>query len=309
MVINLKVLVTGGLGFIGSHLVDRYVDLGHEVLILDNLSTGTLANLNQKARFVPISLLDNKLSEWVLFEKPDIISHHAAQVSVRNSVSDPMHDVEMNLLSTIRLLQAAGLAGVKKFIFSSSGGTVYGETENLEIPETYHGKPISPYGINKLAAEFYIHFYAKQYGFQSVILRYSNVYGLRQNPHSESGVVSIFIDRIQNGLEPVVYGDGEQVRDYIHVNDVVNANMMLSQLDSPLHEIYNVGTGKGTSVNKLLTFFDQLYPDAKPPVYKNAKAGDLYYNVLSINKLISLGWSPRLSLEEGLKQLCHIKEA
>ncbi len=248
----MKVLVTGGLGFIGSHLVDQYIDNGYDVVILDNLSTGSLPNLNPDARFISISLLDDTLEDCLHKEKPDIINHHAAQVNVRNSVSNPIYDVETNLLGTIRLLQAAGKVGIKKFIFASSGGTVYGETPEIALPETFNTKPVSPYGINKLASEFYVDFYAKQYGFQSIILRYTNVYGLRQNPASESGVVSIFENRIRNGLSPIVFGDGEQIRDYIHVSDVVAANILVSQLESPAHQIFNVGTGKGTSINELL---------------------------------------------------------
>ncbi|NHM31123.1 NAD-dependent epimerase/dehydratase family protein [Neobacillus terrae] len=299
----MKVLVTGGLGFIGSHLVDQYIHNGYDVVVLDNLSTGALSNLNPDARLISMSLLDVTLEECLRKEKPDIINHHAAQVNVRNSVSNPIYDVETNLLGTVRLLQAAGKVGIKKFIFASSGGTVYGQTPKIALPETFITKPVSPYGINKLASEFYIDFYAKQYGFQSIILRYSNVYGSRQNPASESGVVSIFENRIRNGLPPIVYGDGKQIRDYIHVSDVVAANILVSQLESLPHEILNVGTGKGTSLNELLALFYRLYRGSKPPVYTNAKAGELSFNVLSINKLTSLGWSPKISLEEGIIQL------
>ncbi|MEH7413680.1 NAD-dependent epimerase/dehydratase family protein [Neobacillus drentensis] len=304
----MKVLVTGGLGFIGSHLVDQYIHNGYEVVILDNLSTGSLSNLNPEARFINLSILDDSLEDWLHKEKPDIINHHAAQVNVRSSVSNPIYDVDTNLLGTIRLLQAAGKVGIKKFIFASSGGTVYGETPEIALPETFKTKPISPYGINKLASEFYIEFYAKQYGFQSIILRYSNVYGSRQNPASEAGVVSIFADHLRNGLSPIVYGDGEQIRDYIHVSDVVAANILVSQLESQAQEIFNVGTGKGTSLNDLLTLFYRLYHGAKPPVYTKAKAGELGFNVLSINKLSSLGWSPKINLKEGIQQLCQEHE-
>ncbi|KON88333.1 hypothetical protein AF332_17010 [Sporosarcina globispora] len=301
----MKVLVTGGLGFIGSHLVDRYIDLGCEVIIVDNLSTGSLANLNPNARFVSMSLVEEQVADLINVEKPDIINHHAAQVNVRNSVANPFYDIETNLIATIKLLEAAGKAEVKRFIFSSSGGTVYGKTPSRAIPESYKTNPISPYGINKLASEFYIKFYAELYGFQAVILRYSNVYGLRQNPQSESGVISIFINRIKNNMHPVIFGDGKQIRDYIHVSDVVNANILFSQLNSSLQGTFNVGTGKGTSLNKLLTFFYSHYPDGKVPVYQDAKNGDLFYNVLSINKLTSLGWSPKISLEKGIKELCQ----
>lgn len=301
----MKVLVTGGLGFIGSHIVDQYINHGYEVVILDNLSTGSLSNLNPDARHFSMSLLDDTLADCLQKEKPDIINHQAAQVNVRTSVANPIYDVETNLIGTIRLLQTASRVGIKKFIFASSGGTVYGQTPKIALPETFNTNPVSPYGINKLASEFYVDFYAKLYGFQSFILRYSNVYGLRQNPLSESGVLSIFKNRIRNGLSPVVFGDGEQIRDYIHVSDVVAANILVSQLESPEHEIFNVGTGKGTSLNELLTLFYQVYPDAKPPVYSNAKAGDLDFNVLSVNKLTSLGWSPQISLKEGINQLCH----
>ncbi|WP_186445529.1 NAD-dependent epimerase/dehydratase family protein [Paenibacillus cremeus] len=299
----MKIVVTGGLGFIGSHVVDRYVALGHEVVVIDNLSTGSLLNMNPEARLTVMDLLDDELEAWLCREKPDLLNHHAAQVNVRASVADPALDLRINLLGTARLLHAAGHAGVKRVLFSSSGGTVYGHTPSMAIPETYHGMPISPYGIHKLACEQYVDFYSRVFGYEWVILRYANVYGPRQNPHGESGVISIFMERLRQGLPPRVNGDGTQVRDYVHVSDVAEANMLLSAPGAPSRDVYNVGTGHGTTLLQLLELLSKHFPNAPAPVFGSPQLGDLSWNVLRTDKLKAQGWKPMVGLEKGLYEL------
>lgn len=298
----MKIIVTGGAGFIGSHLVDRYIELGHEVVVMDNFSTGFSKNIHPKARVVEMDLSDTALEELVVSEKPDLINHHAAQINVRTSVDQPLFDLDINQRNTVRLLEAAKKAQVKKFIFASSGGTVYGETEHQPIPEPYSGTPLSPYGINKLASEHYLSFYSGQSGMRWTILRYANVYGPRQNIYGEAGVIAIFLDRVKRGLPPIIYGDGEQVRDYIHVEDIVSANMMFSHIDSEVG-IYNVGTGKGTTLNRLVAFISEIIPEALPPVYEQERPGDLRWNILCVDKLRALGWQPLVNMKEGIAKL------
>ncbi|MEW9672188.1 NAD-dependent epimerase/dehydratase family protein [Ammoniphilus sp. 3BR4] len=298
----MRILVTGGAGFIGSHLVDRYVTLGCEVIAVDNLSTGDRKNVHPKARFIQMDLSDHRLEELILEEKPDLINHHAAQVNVRTSVNEPITDLEINLRDTIRLLDASGKAGIKKFIFASSGGAIYGACK-APPTETATANPISPYGINKWAAERYVAFFAQSHGFDWTILRYANVYGPRQVPHSESGVIAIFIDRLLKGVAPTIYGNGEQIRDYIHVHDVVEANMRFSRLNQSVNEVFNVGTGRGTSLNELVSTINQSLSQPIAAVYTHPKFGDLDWSILCIEKIKKWGWAPRIDLEDGLKDL------
>lgn len=298
----MKIVVTGGAGFIGSHLVDRYVSLGNEVVVLDNLSTGDKKNVHPNAKFIEMDLSDPSLESCILDVRPDLINHHAAQINVRTSVDRPLYDLDINQRNTVRLLEAARKAQVKKFIFASSGGTVYGETEQLPIPEDYCGIPRSPYGINKLASEYYLSFFSEQSSMSCTILRYANVYGPRQNIYGEAGVIAIFLDRMKRGLPPVIYGDGEQVRDYIHVDDIVSANMLFSNLESK-DGIYNVGTGRGTNLKSLVQVMTSMIPGALPPEYAEERPGDLRWNILCVDKLRSMGWEPQVSLKEGIEKL------
>lgn len=296
----MKILVTGGLGFIGSHLVDHYLERGHEVSVIDDLSSGRLERVNPKASYMIMSLSDPRLKEYIQDLKPDVISHHAAQVNVRLSTENPLHDMEINLKDTVLLLQAAGAANIKKFIFASSGGAAYGELHSLPISEKSCCKPISPYGIHKLASEHYVMTYAKSFRFQWTILRYSNVYGPRQG---ESGVIPLFIARMRLGIPPIIFGDGEQVRDFVHIDDVVAANMLVSGQDTVNGEVFNVGTGRGTSLNYLVKMLMLKLPEAAPPEYAPAQPGDLLWNVLSIKKLTRLGWSPKVEIKDGIMRL------
>ena len=299
----MKVLVTGGAGFIGSHLVDHYVALGYEVTVIDDLSTGNKNWIHPQAKWIQMNLADPDLITCIQQVKPDLINHQAGQVNVRKSVQDPLLDIRMNLIGTLQLLEAAGKVGIKKMIFASSGGAIYGRTTQVPIPETATANPISPYGIHKLTAERYVAFYAERYGFSWTTLRYSNVYGPRQNPHGESGVISIFIDRLLKGEAPIIYGDGQQIRDYIHVTDIIAANMLATQSSSTRNQAYNVGTGIGTSLNQLLQKLSPLFPYAKPARYQSPQAGDLEWNVLAVDKLRALGWNPAIGLQEGLWDL------
>ena len=297
---KMNIVVTGGAGFIGSHLVDNYIKNGHKVTVIDDLSNGCKDWVHPKAGLLTIKLTDPYLDQLIFDIKPDLINHHAAHIDVRKSVQDPMVDLEANLLGTIHLLKAIGRSGVKRIIFSSTGGAIYGECLGAPIPETHSLNPISPYGINKLTAEFYINYYAKMYGFQWIILRYANVYGPRQGARGEGGVISIFIDRLNKGLKPIIFGDGEQVRDFIHVQDIVDANMLFSRFDGISNDTFNVGTGVGTSLNDLLKILSNFTPHYKLPIYEEAKPGDIQRSILSIDKLKSLGWSPKIPLEKGL---------
>ncbi len=216
----MKILVTGGAGFIGSHVVEGYVARGHEVLIVDSLVTGKRENLRPKARFVELDIRDPKTAELIRHERPDVINHHAAQMDVRKSVADPIFDATVNVLGTIDLLKAARDAQVKKFLFVSSGGAVYGEQETFPAPETHPTWPVSPYGVSKRSGELYAHFFQSEYGLQFVAFRYANVYGPRQDPHGEAGVVAIFSGKMLRNEPVTVNGDGLQTRDYVYVGDV-----------------------------------------------------------------------------------------
>lgn len=297
----MNIVVTGGAGFIGSHLVDKYIENGHRVTVIDDLSTGSKEWIHPKANFLPIKLSDPNLKNFLLDLKPDLINHHAAHVDVRKSVQNPIIDLDTNLLGTIHLLEAAKNTGVKKIIFASSGGAIYGECIGSPSLEVTLCKPLSPYGINKFATEFYVDFYSQKYGFNWTILRYANVYGPRQGFHGEAGVISIFIDRLKKGIEPIIFGNGEQIRDYIYVQDVVEANMVFSHLTGIPDDIYNVGTGVGTSLNDLVKMLSEIIPQSKSPIYTDAKPGDIQRSILSINKLKMLGWAARVPLKEGLQ--------
>jgi len=300
---KLKIIVTGGAGFIGSHLVDRYIDNGHQVIVLDDMSTGRIENKNEHAEYVIMSLTDPRLEEIMNDIKPDLISHHAAQANVRMSVQHPYMDIETNVTNTVRLLRAAGDAKVKKIIFASSGGAIYGNTPRKAISESDCCKPISPYGINKYTAEQYVRAYADIYGYEWAILRYANVYGPRQNPNGESGIISIIVDQMRKGERPIIFGDGQQVRDYIHVDNIVEANMLFLQLDTIKNDIFNVGTQRGTSLNELIQIIADAAHCPISPRYVSAKKGDLEWNVLCNERLRNLGWTPEITLDQGVKEL------
>ena len=296
-----KIMVTGGAGFIGSHIVDRYINEGNEVIIIDDLSTGKKENINPQARFHHIDIRDKGMEAIFEKERPEIVNHHAAQMDVRRSTENPAFDADVNIIGTINLLENSVKYGVKKFIFASSGGAIYGEQKDFPAGEEHQQFPLSPYGVSKLAGEKYIHYYSKNFGLRYISLRYSNVYGPRQNPEGEAGVVAIFIGRLLKGKEPVINGDGEQTRDYVYVDDVVEAN--ISATRSETEGSFNIGTGIETSVNKILSnLIDITKVDIKG-MHGPPKKGEQRISVLDCSKAIkSLGWKPKVTLEEGLRR-------
>ncbi|MDZ7331911.1 MAG: GDP-mannose 4,6-dehydratase [candidate division KSB1 bacterium] len=295
----MKILVTGGAGFIGSHVADAYIKMGHEVVIVDNLSMGRVENVNPQAHFVKMNIQDDQILKLFESERFDVVNHHAAQMDVRLSVADPIYDANNNIIGTINLLQAAVKTGVKKFIFISSGGAIYGEQDYFPADENHPTRPVSPYGITKLTGEKYLYFYHYVYGIQFVVLRYGNVYGPRQNPKGEAGVVAIFTSRMLNGSQPIINGNGLQTRDYVFVGDVVDANVKALSFDQC--DYFNIGTGIETNVNELFHKLRHLTNANVEEVHGPAKPGEQMRSVLNIEKAQRLlQWRPQVSLEEGL---------
>jgi len=303
----MRILVTGGAGFIASHIVDAYIEQGHEVVVVDDLSTGKKSNLNPKAGFHAMDVRDPNIVS--VFEKGhfDLVNHHAAQIDVRKSVSDPFFDASVNILGTLRLLECCRSFKVKKFIFSSSGGTIYGECDKGPATEESLNRPESPYGFSKATAENYIRFYGSMYALNYTILRYANVYGPRQDPHGEAGVVAIFIGKSLSKEPMTIYGDGLQVRDYVYVGDVVSAN--LAALTRGTNLTVNIGTQIASSVLDLHKALNRIAGSTAKPVFAPARPGELQRSVLD-NHLASreLGWHPAFSMDQGLlKTYAHFK--
>ena len=297
----MKVLVTGGAGFIGSHLVDRLVQEGHEVVVVDNLSTGKRRNLNRAARFFKLDIQSWRLERVFRNERPNLVMHLAAQMDVRKSVEDPIFDAQVNVLGMLNVLQQAIKHGVRKVVFSSSGGAIYGEQEIYPVPESHVTKPLSPYGISKLCGEQYLSYYQRVSGLQIVSLRYANVYGPRQDPDGEAGVVAIFIQKLLNNEQAIVYGNGRQTRDFVYVEDVVEAN--LAVMGQETQGTYNVGTGEETSINDLLRILITHTKSTCKEVHGPAKNGEQVRSVIDSSKLRQeLSWEPRTELREGLKR-------
>jgi UDP-glucose 4-epimerase len=295
----MKILITGGAGFIGSNVADRYLERGHEVVIVDNLVTGKLENVPSAAKFYEVDIMDNKINDIFLKEKPQIVNHLAAQMDVRKSVDDPIYDAKVNVLGSLNLLQNCIQHGVNKFIFSSTGGAIYGEQDYFPADENHPLRPLSPYGITKLTTEKYLYFYNQTYHLNYTILRYANVYGPRQNPHGEAGVVAIFCERILKGHQPVINGDGLQTRDYVFVSDVVDANELA--IEKGKNKIYNIGTAIETDVNGLFQIIVDKIGKNVPEKHGPAKAGEQMRSVLS-SKLIKdeLGWKQKYNLNQGI---------
>ncbi len=302
----MKILVTGGCGFIGSHIVDAYVAKGHDVVVIDDLSTGVIGNLNSNARFYEKDINDD-IEEIFRTEKFDVVNHHAAQINVRTSVEDPIYDARVNVLGTLNLLRMASKHEVRRFVYASSGGAVYGEPKDYPIKEKEKLCPLSPYGASKVAAENYIITYARLYGLEKVILRYSNVYGPRQIIKSEAGVISIFIDRILRGEPCTIYGDGRQLRDYVYVGDVVAANINALECGP---DTFNIGTGIETSVNDLINVFAMILKEEIAHEHVAPRPGEVFRNVLDYGHAFSqIGWQPTIVLKDGiLKTFEHFKE-
>jgi len=297
----MNILVTGGAGFIGSHVVDAYINDNHNVVIVDDMSRGRKEFINPRATFHQISISDPQLANIIQKESIKVISHHAAQISVSDSVKNPVKDAESNIIGTLQLLQNAVECGVNKFIFASTGGAIYGEQDYFPAREDHPQKPTSPYGLSKLSVEGYLKFYKEQYGLKSIIFRYGNVFGPRQNPNGEAGVVAIFNNRLLKGQAPIINGDGEQTRDYIFVRDVVNANLLALKLNGS--DTFNVGTGQETSVNELTHLILEV-AESNIDVQTSKKNNfEQRRSCLDYKKLKeSLNWSPKVSLKEGLSE-------
>lgn len=296
-----KVLVTGGAGFIASHISDRYISGGYDVVIVDDLSSGKKENLNPRAKFYEMDIRDKGIAQIFEKERPDIVNHHAAQMDVRRSVSDPVFDADVNILGMLNLLENSVRCNVKKFVFASSGGAVYGEQETFPAAEVHPTNPVSPYGISKLAGEKYLFYYREVHGLDYVALRYSNVYGPRQNPHGEAGVVAIFTTRLLKGEQPIINGDGRQTRDYVYVKDVVEANFQATVRNfcGPA----NIGTGVETDVNELFVRLVKLSGSNAGEAHGPAKAGEQKRSVIDNRRAKDvLGWTPGHSLDNGLKE-------
>ncbi len=301
----MKVLITGGAGFIASHIVDKCIEKGWEVVVVDNLLTGKRENVNPKSKFYILDITDyKKLEEVFKKEKPQVVNHHAAQIDVRKSVANPQMDANINIIGSLNLLELSVKYKVKKFIFASSGGTIYGECKNRKPPtENSTPSPLSPYGCAKLSVEYYMNYYNKVFNLATISLRYANVYGPRQDPFGEAGVVAIFIRRMLEEKEVYIYGDGKQMRDFVYVGDVVDANIK-SIIKDIKYGIYNVGTGEATSINLLYRTLAKLIDYRLAPVYKPARAGELFKSYLNISKIKKeLNWEPRVDLEEGIENV------
>lgn len=307
----MKILVTGGAGFIGSHVVDSYVTEGHEVIVIDNLFTGKRQNLNSSARFYLMDIRSELLREVFEIERPEIVNHHAAQASVPASVANPLFDADVNLLGLLNLLECSVRYGARKIIFISSGGAIYGDTEKVPTPEEHPPLPSSPYAISKFASEHYLNSYRNSYGLDFTVLRYANIYGPRQIPHGEAGVVAIFMEKLLRGKVPAIYhyeGEPEgMMRDYCYVEDIARANLLALQRGSG--ETFNIGTGVGTVTANLYHNILNLmrgFSYAKEPIYDEphtgpARPGDLRKSCLDTRKAKNrFGWTSEYDLRAGL---------
>jgi len=297
-----KILVTGGAGFIGSHVVDLFIAKGYEVVILDDLSTGRASNLNPQAKFYQMDIRSPEVRDLFAAEKPDFISHHAAQMDVRRSVAQPLFDADVNVLGSINLIECAKEFGVKHFVYISTGGAVYGEPERLPCDESHPINPICQYGASKHTVEHYLYMYHVNYGLNYTVLRYPNVFGPRQDPHGEAGVVAIFTGKMLSGQPVTINGDGEQTRDFVYVGDCAYANYLAVTVD---HKpgIYNLGWGRPTSINEICFTLAKVTAYEHPVQYGPAKVGETRHIYLDATKAgMDLGWTPTLTLEKGLEK-------
>ena len=300
----MRILVTGGAGFIGSAIADACLAAGHEVSIVDDLSSGTTANVDPQAHWHQCDIRDRALHEIFEAERPEVVVHHAAQVSVRRSVETPLTDASINVLGSLNVFDAARRHGTRRIVFASTGGAIYGEQTAGAADETHACRPRSPYAVAKLAVEHYLDYVRATFGLEAVVLRYANVYGPRQDPHGEAGVVAIFMQRILAGLTPSIFGDGEQMRDFVYVDDVVAAN--LAALDVPTADetrIFNIATGRATSINTLWQIIAGLVQPSLGVYFEPARSGDIRRSVLDPGRAArELGWRASVDLEEGLRR-------
>jgi UDP-glucose 4-epimerase len=297
----MKVLVTGGAGFIGSHVVDKLLGNNFEVVVVDDLSTGHEYNLNSAATFYKVDIRSPQMAEIFKKECPDFVDHHAAQMDVRKSVADPLFDADVNVRGSINLIECARQYGVKHFVYISTGGAVYGEPVYLPCDEDHPINPICPYGASKHTVEHYLYMYHLNYDLNYTVLRYPNVYGPRQDPHGEAGVVAIFTGKMLKGEQCVINGDGENTRDYVYVGDCAQGNLLALTVEHK-SGIYNLGSGIPTSVNQIFQMLKKITAYPLPELHGAAKLGETRYIYLKADKAQrELGWQPTWDLEEGLK--------
>lgn len=302
----MKILITGAAGFIASHVADAFIDAGHEVVIVDNFRTGYPHNLNPQAKFYEMDICDPRLEDVFAREKPDVVDHHAAQISVPLSIEDPLTDAEINVKGLINILECSVKHSVKKVIYISSGGAMYGEATEYPTSETYNPKPLSVYAINKMVGEDYLYFYRHTYGLDYTVLRYANVYGPRQVSHGEAGVVSIFVEMLLAGQTPTLnaYPDEPDgmIRDYVFVRDVVSANLLALAKGSG--EAFNIGTCVETTTKQLYTEICKQLGQETTPHKGSARKGDLHRSLLKIDKAkAELGWKPQYALPQGIAEV------
>lgn len=296
-----KILVTGGAGFIGSHLVDALIEKKHTVAILDNFKSGNRANLNPQAKLYEISILDPKVDAVFAAEKFDYVFHHAAQVSVVESLADSIEDAEINILGSLRMIECSRRHKVKKFIYANSGGARTGEPQYLPVDEKHPAAPLSPYGISKHTTEHYLYMYKVNQGFPYTILSYGNVYGPRQDAMGEAGVIAIFTKKMLEGQRPTIFGDGKQTRDFVYVKDLVRANLLA--LDKGEGEMFNVGTGVGATVNEIFAALKKATGFQQEVVYAPARTGEMLHTHMNIGHIKKiLGWAPEYNLERGIQE-------
>ena len=297
----MKVLVTGGAGFIGSHVCDQFVQHGHEVIALDDLSSGRKENLDPQVRLAQLDIRSPEAARLIETERPQVLCHLAAQMDVRRSVEDPRFDAEANILGMLNLLEAARKASVKRVIFSSTGGAIYGDQDVYPAPETHATRPVSPYGVSKAAGELYLNYYRAQYGLSYAALRYANVYGPRQNPHGEAGVVAIFSQRLTQKQPCTIYGDGKQTRDFVYGKDVARANYLAFEKDYV--GAVNIGTGLETDIGTLYQLLAEGCAVTAPAAFAPGRPGEQHRSVIdaSLARRV-LGWEPTIALRDGLRQ-------
>ena len=297
----MNILVTGGAGFIGSHVTDTLIAAGHAVVVLDDLSSGKQANLNAAAKFQHGDIRDPRLAELFAAEQFEVVVHQAAKANVRESLEQPVHYADVNILGSLNLLECARKHGVRKFIYASTGGAAYGEPQVLPVPETHAVNPLDPYGASKHHVEHYLFLYRYNYGLQYTVLRYPNVFGPRQDPHGEAGVVAIFANKMLRGEQAVINGAGDQERDFVYVSDVARANLLA--LDKGDGEIFNIGSGRGTNINDIFDHLSELTHYPLQVMHGPAKLGEVYKIYLDATKANQqLGWDVRVTLGDGLSK-------
>ena len=305
----MKMLVTGAAGFIASHVADAYVDAGHEVVILDDLSRGSKRNLNPKCRFYQCDVRDREAIQKIFhIEKPAIVNHHAAQMDVRRGVREPLFDAQVNILGSLNLIEASLANGIQRFIYIASAGAGYGEPKEMPVPEDYPINPITPYGISKHTIEHYLFTFHFLYKLEYVVLRYGNVYGPRQSSQGEAGVFATFSEQMLSGIQPVIYGDGSKVRDYVYIKDVVAANV--AAIESGAGEIFNISSGTQTTDQEVFDLVRDLLGKSIHPKYVAVRPGEIDRICLDISKAERLlGWKPQVSLMEGARRtVAYFKE-